>query len=83
MPERHGEHPGLGPPGCSLAVCDSCGKISDVYADFTDVRLPRGQLHGFHVSSTEIVFRGRCPECAAAGGPLGADESQIKSTNDH
>ena len=46
-------------------VCDACGRIVDVYAEFTDVRLPRGQLQGFRVSSTEIVFRGQCPECTA------------------
>jgi Fur family peroxide stress response transcriptional regulator len=44
-------------------VCDSCGRVHDVYADFSDVRLPRGRLEGFQVSSTEIVFRGLCPEC--------------------
>lgn len=49
-------------------VCDTCGKILDVYADFDDVRLPRRQLQGFRVAATEIVFRGQCPECAARAG---------------
>jgi Fe2+ or Zn2+ uptake regulation protein len=44
-------------------VCDRCGKVRDLYADFTGVRVPKGD-HGFHVSSTEIVFRGVCDECA-------------------
>lgn len=53
-------------------VCESCGTVLDVYADFEDVRLPRGKLRGFQVSSTEIVFRGRCPDCKDAGS-----ESQV------
>lgn len=47
-------------------VCDRCGKVRDVYADFADVRLPRstkGELQGFRVSTTEIVFRGLCRSC--------------------
>jgi Fe2+ or Zn2+ uptake regulation protein len=47
-------------------VCDACGKVRDLYADFTDVRVPAGATSGFRVSSTEIVFRGRCAECAGA-----------------
>jgi Fe2+ or Zn2+ uptake regulation protein len=46
-------------------VCDSCGEVHDVYAEFADVRLPKSKTHGFRVSSTEIVFRGLCPACAA------------------
>jgi Fur family transcriptional regulator, peroxide stress response regulator len=49
-------------------VCDGCGEVVDVYADFTDVRLPRHKLRGFRVSCTEIVFRGLCPECSRAPG---------------
>ena len=45
-------------------VCTGCGKVRDLYADFTDVRVPSGD-HGFEVSSTEIVFRGLCDECAS------------------
>lgn len=47
-------------------VCESCGSVSDVYADFTDVRVPRGELRGFRVSRTEIVFRGLCGDCSRA-----------------
>ena len=49
-------------------VCERCGEVRDVYADFTDVRVPAGYGKGFRVSSTEIVFRGVCAECAAAPG---------------
>lgn len=47
-------------------VCERCGTVHDVYADFTDVRLPGDPHHGFRVSTTEIVFRGLCATCAAA-----------------
>jgi Fe2+ or Zn2+ uptake regulation protein len=46
-------------------VCTRCGKVRDLYADFPAVRVPKGR-HGFTVTSTEIVFRGVCEECAAA-----------------
>ena len=46
-------------------VCTGCGKVRDLYADFTDVRVPSGD-HGFRVSTTEIVFRGLCDDCASA-----------------
>ena len=46
-------------------VCDGCGTVIDVAADFAPIRLPQGSTHGFAVSRTEIVFRGRCPDCRA------------------
>ena len=55
-------------------VCVSCGRVVDLHADFTDLRVPEGSAPGFQVSSTEIVFRGRCVECAAAQGPVGAPD---------
>jgi Fe2+ or Zn2+ uptake regulation protein len=48
-------------------VCDECGRVVDVNATFDDVRLPPRKLGGFRVSSTEIVFRGRCADCAREG----------------
>jgi Fe2+ or Zn2+ uptake regulation protein len=54
-------------------VCDGCGQVHDLYADFTEVRVPKGAAHGFEISGTEIVFRGRCRRCAArAGAPPAA-----------
>jgi Fe2+ or Zn2+ uptake regulation protein len=52
-------------------VCDRCGKVEDVYADFADVEVPPSDGRGYLVSSTEIVFRGTCPACrgASGGGP--------------
>ena len=47
-------------------VCDGCGSVVDVEADFTHVRVPDGATHGFEVARTEIVFRGRCAACRRA-----------------
>jgi Fur family peroxide stress response transcriptional regulator len=44
-------------------VCDECGRVADVPADFIDVRVPQGHTQGFSVSRTEVVFRGTCPDC--------------------
>ncbi|HEY8527100.1 MAG TPA: Fur family transcriptional regulator [Acidimicrobiales bacterium] len=51
-------------------VCMECGKVQDLDADFPGVALPPGNPFGFEVTSTEIVFRGRCRDCvgAATGG---------------
>jgi Fe2+ or Zn2+ uptake regulation protein len=49
-------------------VCDRCGRVQDLVGDFAEVRVPDGAAHGFQISSTEIVFRGRCPECATSPG---------------
>ena len=51
-------------------VCDTCGRVHDITGDFTSVRVPRGSDHGYEISATEIIFRGRCPDCAAASGKL-------------
>lgn len=44
-------------------VCDRCGTVQDVHVDFTDVRVPRAELAGFRVATTQIVFRGLCAAC--------------------
>jgi Fe2+ or Zn2+ uptake regulation protein len=44
-------------------VCESCGRVEDLYAEYDDVKVPRGQRHGFTVTATEIVFRGTCASC--------------------
>ena len=44
-------------------VCERCGRIEDLRTAFTDVQLPADQLAGFTVTSTEVVFRGRCASC--------------------
>ncbi len=48
-------------------VCEVCGRIEDLPTDFPGVALPRGRAaKGFQVTATEIVFRGRCADCAAS-----------------
>lgn len=44
-------------------VCEHCGRVVDVYADASAVRVPNPQRHGFTITTTEVVFRGICPEC--------------------
>ena len=44
-------------------VCERCGTVQDVHVDFTDVRVPRAELAGFRVATTQIVFRGLCAAC--------------------
>ena len=46
-------------------VCESCGLVVDVAGDSTDIAVPEHELRGFEMSTTEIIFRGRCPECRA------------------
>jgi Fur family transcriptional regulator, stress-responsive regulator len=48
-------------------VCRNCGRMRDLVADFPDLEIPKGADLGFNVGSAEIVFRGLCPECQAAG----------------
>jgi Fe2+ or Zn2+ uptake regulation protein len=49
-------------------VCESCHEVQDVEADFPGVTVPAGVGLGFEVTSTEIVFRGRCQRCSADPG---------------
>jgi Fe2+ or Zn2+ uptake regulation protein len=48
-----------------------CGRIDDVHADFLRVTVPPGEdAMGFEVTATEIVFRGRCADCASSATPF-------------
>ena len=47
-------------------VCDSCGRVVDLPADFADVVVPDGAPVGFGELRAEVVFRGRCTDCSAA-----------------
>jgi Fe2+ or Zn2+ uptake regulation protein len=53
-------------------VCRSCGKVRDLHADFSAVRVPEGAAAGFQVGPAEVVFRGRCAECRVAGDEVRA-----------
>ena len=44
-------------------VCNGCGKVRDLYADFTTVEVPASARQGFAVGSAEVVFRGLCEDC--------------------
>ena len=55
-------------------VCSSCGEVRDVYVRGSGPNV--SDLDGFHVESTDIVFRGLCASCAAA-------ERSNTTTNTH
>jgi Fe2+ or Zn2+ uptake regulation protein len=44
-------------------VCTRCGKVRDLYADYSTVEVPPEASHGFAVGSAEVVFRGLCADC--------------------
>ncbi|MGE3621305.1 MAG: Fur family transcriptional regulator [Acidimicrobiia bacterium] len=46
-------------------VCEGCGQVVDLHAEFPGVALPADNRFGFRVTATEIVFRGRCRSCRA------------------
>jgi Fur family ferric uptake transcriptional regulator len=44
--------------------CVECGTLRDVNPEGIDrLALPTGEQHGFELIDTDIVFRGRCPDC--------------------
>jgi Fe2+ or Zn2+ uptake regulation protein len=49
-------------------VCERCGRIEDLVADYPDVTVPAGTIEDFEVTRTEIVFRGHCTGCGAPPG---------------
>lgn len=57
--------PKVGPDHHHL-VCAGCGRMFDVSPTGLDgVTLPSDQLHGMRIENVEVVFRGRCSDCAA------------------
>jgi Fe2+ or Zn2+ uptake regulation protein len=46
-------------------VCHGCGQVVDLHHDFSGVVLPADTADGFEITTTEIVFRGRCATCVA------------------
>ena len=57
-------------------VCDACGRIHDLHAQFGEVAVPAGAQGGFTITATEIVFRGLCAQCAEVSpGPLDGDRA--------
>jgi Fur family ferric uptake transcriptional regulator len=54
-------------------VCRSCGAIADVdcAVGYTPCLTPHAD-HGFEIDEAEVVYWGRCPDCAAASPPESA-----------
>ena len=50
-------------------VCTRCGKVRDLYADYSAVEVPPDAEQGFRVGSAEVVFRGLCPDCQGSPVP--------------
>lgn len=44
-------------------VCTTCGKVRDLYADYSTVSVPAEAGQGFRVGAAEVVFRGVCDDC--------------------
>ena len=44
-------------------VCTDCGKVRDLYADYSSVQVPAESSQGFAVEAAEVVFRGVCEDC--------------------
>ena len=44
-------------------VCDRCGKVVDVYVETSALPAAPRSRHGFAIKTTEVVFRGTCPDC--------------------
>lgn len=62
-------------------VCEVCGRVHDVDVELPGVPVPDADAFGFTVTTTEIVFRGRCRDCAAADdGAGGADVDDRSAT---
>lgn len=50
-------------------VCRACGSIFDVEPEGVEVlALPAEQRHGMRIDGVEVVFRGRCADCAMPAG---------------
>lgn len=47
-------------------VCTACGRVHDLYADYSGLSVPPGSLGGFDVGAAEVVFRGLCHDCRTA-----------------
>ncbi len=58
-------------------VCDRCGRLDDLVADYPDVAVPPGVADDFEVTRTEIVFRGRCAPCIGELANIAPDQSTI------
>jgi Fur family peroxide stress response transcriptional regulator len=45
-------------------VCSSCGRIRDLPVEFDGLRVPNRYRRDFTVDAVQVIFRGRCDDCA-------------------
>jgi Fe2+ or Zn2+ uptake regulation protein len=45
-------------------VCTSCGRVRDLPVEFDGLRVPKSYRHTFTVDAVQVIFRGRCDDCA-------------------
>jgi Fe2+ or Zn2+ uptake regulation protein len=45
-------------------VCSECGRVRDVAVADEGLRLPTRYRREFDVEAVEVIFRGRCAQCA-------------------
>ena len=57
-------------------VCTRCGRIDDVHAEVPAVAVPEAAAAGFEVTTTEIIFRGRCADCTASDPSFPSNPTQ-------
>jgi len=62
-------------------VCDRCGAVCDVEADYPNLVVPRSQRRHFVVGRAEVVFAGLCDSCAE-GRNQAVDRQTAKKEKD-
>lgn len=64
-------------------VCERCGSVRDLVADFPELQVPKGADLGYRLGSAEIVFRGLCPDCQRSGrrGPRSSSPARPSPTS--
>jgi len=45
-------------------VCSSCGRVRDLPVEFDGLRVPGRYRRDFTVDAVQVIFRGRCDDCA-------------------
>ena len=45
-------------------VCTSCGRVRDLPVEFDGLRVPGRYRRDFTVDAVQVIFRGRCDDCA-------------------
>jgi Fe2+ or Zn2+ uptake regulation protein len=56
-------------------VCDRCQTVQDVFVEGADELWPSGDLEGFAISGTAVLFRGLCADCQITSPNKGADRN--------